>query len=424
MRKTLVLGDYILIAAGMFFISVGGPHLVSGDGVKRFLALRALLERGEILSIKYSLLGPIFSAPLYLFGKICKTPLWCCARYNSILIILAICGLLFILLRRADRALTRKFVLVILAASMFPHHAQHYYGEVFTSLLVMLGLLLVACGNCFWGWTLAVIGVVNTPATIAGLALAAGYYSFYNRKFRHLLPVLAAGGLILMENLVKYGDFTVTGYFHEAGFKTIMPYSGRPGFSYPFFLGLLSILFSFGKGIFFFAPGLLLGLRRYYSRLGVTLYHSWKLWLFFLTGIILIYAKWWAWYGGWFWGPRIFLFASIPASLALAGYLQYSRTRTSKCITLVVLLLSVWVGVSGAIFGQNNLAVASWNNYALEHLCWYVPEFSVLWRPFVAPSPIDTRQILIIIYSGIVFLYLAVPLLQNGFVRRRSGSYL
>ena len=30
---------------------------------------------------------------------------------------------------------------------------------------------------------------------------------------------------------------------------TILTYSGRPGFSYPLFFGVLSVLFSFGKGL-------------------------------------------------------------------------------------------------------------------------------------------------------------------------------
>jgi hypothetical protein len=35
-----------------------------------------------------------------------------------------------------------------------------------------------------------------------------------------------------------------------------MPYTGRPGFSYPFLFGVLGILFSFGRGLAFFAPAL------------------------------------------------------------------------------------------------------------------------------------------------------------------------
>ena len=50
------------------------------------------------------------------------------------------------------------------------------------------------------------------------------------------------------------------------GIKTIMPYSGRPGFSYPFLFGLLSILFSFGNGLLFFTPGLLLPIRKTLSK--------------------------------------------------------------------------------------------------------------------------------------------------------------
>ena len=44
--------------------------------------------------------------------------------------------------------------------------------------------------------------------------------------------------------------------FALVGFRTALPYSGQPGFSYPFFFGVLSVLFAFGRGLVFFAPGL------------------------------------------------------------------------------------------------------------------------------------------------------------------------
>jgi hypothetical protein len=43
----------------------------------------------------------------------------------------------------------------------------------------------------------------------------------------------------------------------------------------------------------------------------------------------------------------------------------------------------VWVGVSGAAFNLSGLDDCLANGYALEHLCWYVPEYSPLVRPFV-----------------------------------------
>src|SRR4029078_4990998 len=38
----------------------------------------------------------------------------------------------------------------------------------------------------------------------------------------------------------------------------------------------------------------------------------------FLAGLILVYARWWAWYGGWGWGPRFLLYAGVPSALGLA----------------------------------------------------------------------------------------------------------
>ncbi len=71
-----------------------------------------------------------------------------------------------------------------------------------------------------------------------------------------------------------------------------MPYSGLPGFSYPLVFGLLSILFSFGKGLVFFAPGLLLRWKiasgEAFSIQKITLI---DLCLVFLLGLILTYAR-------------------------------------------------------------------------------------------------------------------------------------
>src|SRR6185436_5776493 len=109
-------------------------------------------------------------------------------------------------------------------------------------------------------------------------------------------------------NYVVRGGFLTTGYSGDEGFRTVLPFSGRSGFSYPFALGVLSMLLSFGKGILFFAPGLLLvaQARRLADRKVAALIDAWML---FLVGLVLVYARWWAWYGGWFWGPRFLLIA-------------------------------------------------------------------------------------------------------------------
>jgi hypothetical protein len=205
----------------------------------------------------------------------------------------------------------------------------------------------------------------------------------------------------------------VTGYKGDRGPITVLPYSGRPGFSYPFFLGLFSILFSFGKGLFLFAPGLLLPVRRCLAGIKGNLYPAYRLWIWFLIGLILVNAKWYGWHGGTFWGPRAFLFASIPASFALAVWLSRADGGViARLLTVALLGWSFWVGVNGPVFDLHGLDICWENDYALEPLTWYVPEFSVLFRPFIVPKDLNAKHITIIAYCAIAFVLLALPLVE------------
>jgi len=137
--------------------------------------------------------------------------------------------------------------------------------------------------------------------------------------------------------------------------------------------------------------------------------------LTFVAGMVLAYAKWWAWYGGFFWGPRFFLLASVPASLALALQLQEPDRPVSKNVLLLgVLVLSAWVGIEGAIFGQDGLErIGAVNNYALESLVWYVPEFSPLWYPLIAHRRVLRRDMFIVGYNVVVTAWLIAPVLEQ-----------
>jgi hypothetical protein len=294
---------------------------------------------------------------------------------------------------------------------------------MFTAVLLLVGIAALSSGRPRLGWTAMILGVANTPATFAGLLLVAIRCVRDSRRIRHLLPVLAAASLILLESWIRRGSPLATGYEGNAGFRTLMPYSGQPGFSYPFFFGLLSITLSFGKGILFFAPGLLLRVGRDDRSVPSELRAFWGYSTWFLAGLIVVYAKWWAWYGGWFWGPRFFLMASLPASLAIAVKLRQMPALRGPALgaVLAVLTLSAWVGINGAVFNQANLDLCERNRYALEFLCWYAPEFSVLWHPFIEPVSLSFDQGLFIVYCGLVYVWLSAPLLRT-LVERASGS--
>ena len=189
--------------------------------------------------------------------------------------------------------------------------------------------------------------------------------------------------MIALENTIVRGAPLNAGYAGDHGVVTVMPFSGMPGFSYPLLLGVVSLLFSFGKGLVFFAPGLLLVGRGRRQRPDLAPFFDAS--LIFLAGLLLVYSRWWAWYGGWTWGPRFLLFASYPSAVALAIAIHQRGNLSRTIVTMLLTGWTAWVGVSGAAFGLSGLDECTANGYAMEHLCWYVPDYSPLLRPFVLP---------------------------------------
>jgi hypothetical protein len=285
---------------------------------------------------------------------------------------------------------------------------------------------LVVCRGWWWpvlGGVLCVWGTANVPATAVGLALAACVLCWHRRRLRYFLLPALTGVLILAENYARRGNLFEGGYSGEAGHRTVLTYSGLPGFSYPLFFGLLSVLFSFGKGLVFFAPGLF---ARYPEEQGEREADArllYRVWLAVMVGLVLVYARWWAWYGGAIWGPRFFLFASLPASLVLARWTLRAEERSTWANTLVLIALglSCWVGANGLVYQGRGSARFWENNFALESMTWYVPEFSVLWQPFAEPDPLRWYDWTRLATFLVAFGYLASPIVNVLTVRVRSA---
>lgn len=71
--RTAAVTDYLLIAAGMVSLLVTDRHLV-GDGARRFDALTQLLTGGGLSTDRYSLVGPLFAAPVWWLGRAAGDP--------------------------------------------------------------------------------------------------------------------------------------------------------------------------------------------------------------------------------------------------------------------------------------------------------------------------------------------------------------
>ncbi|TCV95757.1 hypothetical protein EC912_102101 [Luteibacter rhizovicinus] len=386
--KTLIKRwEWALISAGFIVMIFTLYPTVDGDGAVRFQTVQTFLG-GDGGFSKFSFVQPVLSMPLAWLGSQVEADLAGFVAWFN-LVVFAVFAIFIYreLAARYTPGVGRAWWLLMLSASMFPHHLQNYYGEVLTSLCVFQAALLVERRPMISA-VLFALGCVNTPALLPSLV---GFTVVLFLVYKRMVPLVAVGiavALVLLEMWFKHAGLG-QGYFSadEHGAVTVLPYSGKPGFSYPLLLGLMSITLSFGKGLVFYMPALLLCFSADVRR-AVGLDRKATLVAFVALALpVVTYAKWWAWYGGAFWGPRFFLFLSAPASLLLAVDLRATRVEPIRfALTLLVLLLSAWVSLDGYLFGQNEMDACWVNNYAQEHLCWYAPEFSALWRPFVTGS--------------------------------------
>lgn len=151
------------------------------------------------------------------------------------------------------------------------------------------------------------------------------------------LPLALCAVIVLWHNAVRFGSPLNSGYADE-------------GFTTPFYVGLYGLLLSTGKSVFLFSPITLLGLAGlrwlWRRRPAETLLAGG---VFLVT--ILYYAPWWAWYGGWSWGPR-FLVPVLPFLVLPIGALLLER-RWARPATIVLALAGLGIQLLGALIDFN-----------------------------------------------------------------------
>jgi hypothetical protein len=394
----------LIIAAPYVYMQM--PHEISSDGYLRLETTR-YLALGQVIDQPVPLLFSILALPLYHFGDVV-------ALFNMVTLFAGLAVLAALFWKQVPAVLIRRFVLIVLAASMFPHHTQVFFGELLTAMLTAIGIALMVTGWPLPGTTAAILGVVNQPASAPALLLmlldrAKPPY----RLLKAAWPLAACVALLMLEFYLRRGSPFASGYEGDFGAKSVMPYSGLPGFSYPIVFGLLSILFSFGKGLALFVPGLWLLFKRPVMQAPDVLRRYQRHAAWFVAGLVIVYAKWWAWPGGWFWGPRFFVFACIPASIALAIHLSDERaTPGTKALTIGLLGWSAWVGINGAVYGQLDMSMCN-TEPNIEPLCWYSPEYSALFRPFIVSKALTAKEQIVFGYSVAAAFVLVAPFLGD-----------
>jgi len=415
----------VVVLIGAWMIAAA-PVGIGNDGIVRFDSLATLLRDGKLDHSKYSLYGPLAAAPLWYLGEALGYPEETVWTFNRIVFLTATIGLWLVLRPVLPRGERVRFLVLLFFGSLFPWHMMGFFGEVFHAACVGLGLALLAVRRGGWailGGVLCVCGTANVPGSVLGLAFAACVLCWHRRRLRYLLLPALAATLIAVENQLRHGNPLEGGYAGEAGHRTVLPFSGLPGFSYPLFFGLLSVLFSFGKGLVFFTPGLFARYPQDSDEHGAAVRLLYHLWVAVVVGLVLVYARWWSWYGGAVWGPRFFLFASLPASLVLARWTARAAEHSTwaNVFVLLAVVLACWVGANGIVFQGYGSELFWRNDFELEYLTWYVPEYSVLWMPFVFPKPLGWQEYARLAAFTLGCAYLAWPVACVLAIRCRSG---
>lgn len=420
-EKLWIVVDLVLLAAGLSLVVVVGPGIF-GDAVERYAALAELITQHRLSPTKSSLVGPLLATPLWWLGGQLHAREKTIAHFN--LVVLVIAGaVLFSALRRAlGSNASRRFLIVVLFGSGYLHEAMNFNNEVFSSLAVacgLLGLSQLSRASAVWPGLAIVLGTVNMASNAVGATLGILRMLLHEKRLRYLVIVVGCVVGLTLEALIRRHSPFATGYEGNHGTRTQLPFSGLPGFSYPFVLGVLSIVFSFGKGLVFFYPGLFAPVQRFIDDPDLKAVR--QAWLLAVVGLVVVYSRWWAWYGGMCWGPRFFLFAALPSALAFTLWTAHARSALSALAAALLLAYAFWVGYDGLVFEIQNLDICSAHSNRLEAFCWYVPEFSPLVRPFIVARTLATWQRWAIAIFCSAYLRASAPAWRKTFVLGRAA---
>jgi hypothetical protein len=291
--------------ARVFFTTLTNATVAAALCVLFWMLLRSFGISPGLAFVGTLLLG--FATPLWVYSRdLFAEPLFACCLVAT-----------FYLLREPGASSEhRKFVLAGFASSL-----GILVRMSFTPIVGIFAVYLIfTSGDFRAGWR---------------KALKYGLYC---------LPGILIVGLL---NLSRFGAPTLTGY-HTAFDK---------GFSVPLGQGLFWNLASSYRSILLYAPPVLLFIagfagfgRKYRAELVLIVSIA--------AYVFVIYSKWWAWHGGWCWGPR-FLLPIMPL-LILPGLVVMGKRPRWGIPLGIVLGATGFVAQLGAILINYTAAYSYW----------------------------------------------------------------
>lgn len=436
-----------LLLCAMFLALTPGTDFGAIDGEMAYWATIALAERGSAAVhpphspyipaliehgflqagwdgrwfVRYNLGQPLSALPFYWIGRItggAESPIT--RLFVNMLPALAMAGAGALLYEWARQIWGTREALWLAGLFAFatpaPVYARLFFAEALIAFCLLLGFRLltsgrssgIALGGLAIGWA-----VLTREGAVAALPATGLYLLLRARTWRERFSFLGWWGaglgiplsILLWHNTYRFGSPFLHGYRGES-------------FTSPALEGVLGLLLSPGRGLLFYAPPVLLALPggiRFWRRDRAMASAVAAL----LVGYLTLYGRWWAWDGGWSWGPR-FLVPVIPFLLLISGgVLGYPSGRRAA---LGLGVLGFLIELPGILIDHN--AFHSWlfgnRGYSYIPRVWFQPELSPIlgqwhfllrgtgWAPAlhrleaqgIAPSVAWGMRIGILILSG------------------------
>jgi hypothetical protein len=385
-RRLLGLG---LVVLGLHLATAAG-HLFVQDEVGLYFMTASFVERGDFSVPRgvntgggftgldgryYSPFGigqPLLAAPLLGWIRLvlpAAAPpyleVMLLSSFNQLVTAAAAALLALILLELG--ASFRRAAAVALCLAFATHvwtYGRTFFSEPLTMLLGLLALRSLLHARAGRSWHAAAAGLAAGASVLVRFysAVLLPLYALYllwparrgepgagGAALRRTLLFCAAAGLFVLVALAR--NRLLLGSWLETGYQ-LLPTGEPRGFTHPIPRGLAVLLLAPGKGLFAFAPPVLLGLA------------LWPRWLrerppeaLLVLGAALLYvvgyAAWCAPEAGNAWGPR-FLVPIVPLLLLPLAAGAWSRRRSAALASLAALGLAVALLAVPVDFARRN----------------------------------------------------------------------
>jgi hypothetical protein len=276
--------------------------------------------------------------------------------------LIAACSVLvFFLLARRLLDVNKALLLTVIfgfATETWAISSQALWQHGMSQLMILLSLyclqrsletntMLFICGAGIF----AALSAAMRPSNVLFVLISGGLILLAKNRWR-LFASYAGFGLFIGSGIAAYNFYV---FDHIRG-------GYQEGFNGAFASGLPGILFSPGRGLFFYSPILLLaipGVYFWFRQSSSVPRIVYLIALLFAAGHILLYAQWGMWWGGHCFGPRLLTDITPCLTLLLVPFfLAMSRSRALVALFSMLLVFSVYVQFLGTFSYPRGL----WDN--------------------------------------------------------------